>query len=207
MIFLTAFFRLVTLASAIKNPTAASYALAAATPHVSAEILVAVAWLESRYSDAALSRMENNRRVTTAPTATTLANSHGPFFCGPLQTAAGYSRKKCAAMRGLAGWQLGAAEIETWLTFCRGDFRCALSGYGCGVKAARAKRCGRADYAARALILAVAVRKKVSGYGRIPNRKRGTTAILRTHSYMTTMSLAAWIAQPMAFDTTKRGIL
>lgn len=133
--------RIYALTVATHNPTAAAYAVIAETRDVSAATLLAVAWIESRFTDDAISRVEHGRRTTTRPGPTTLRDSQGPRFCGPLQTAAGHSRSACAHMRGLAGWRVGAAEIETWLKFCRGDLVCALSGYGCGVRGARAKSC------------------------------------------------------------------
>ncbi len=109
----------------------------AATPHVQPELLLAIAFVESRYDPTATSRVEGARRKTgsypsTTPPATLAP--HASLYCGPLQTFAG-SWRECLALRDLhAAYAAGAGELETWLRDrrVRGDLSLALAGHGCG---------------------------------------------------------------------------
>jgi hypothetical protein len=167
-------FRCYFLGLTVGNQQAACQAVRVETVALPAEMLLAVAWIESRFTLDSVSKIEQGQRTTGQTSAGQLARSHGPFFCGPLQSAAGLSRSACSAMQSAKGWQVGAAEIQVWLKTCRGDWRCALSGHGCGNAGAKAKRCGRSDYASRALILADKVREKFLAYLAIPKPDRGT---------------------------------
>ncbi|MBX3158100.1 MAG: hypothetical protein KF773_19180 [Deltaproteobacteria bacterium] len=109
----------------------------AATDKVSPTLLLAIAFVESRYDVTATSRVEGGVRLTgryasTVPPAN--LDYHQSLFCGPLQTFAG-SWGECMAMRRLArGYAAGAAEMSQWLrdSRVRGEYAKALAGHGCG---------------------------------------------------------------------------
>lgn len=110
-------------------------ALNAATPEVSAELLLALTWVESRHDPRAVSRVEGGHRKTGIPAWTTPpANVSGPFFCGPTQTEAGMSWDKCKSFQdATVAYQTTVVELNKWLAFCKKDLSCALSGYNGGV--------------------------------------------------------------------------
>lgn len=128
--------------------TAYDHAAAAvdnADEHVSPELLLGVAYIESRFDPTATSRIEGSVRKTGSypSTAPPRGGIHGSLFCGPLQTYAGTWRR-CLAMRDLAvGYRAGAAELNQWLRDRRvgGDIRKALLGHACGNAGLRANRC------------------------------------------------------------------
>ena len=132
-------------------------AQAAATPRVSAELLLAVAFVESRYDETATSRVEGAKRKTGHyPSLAAPPNlaAHASLYCGPLQTYAG-SWTDCLAMRALpAGYHAGVAELETWLRDprVRGSIVLALAGHGCGNFGVTTGRCN--DYPSRVLSIA-----------------------------------------------------
>ena len=109
----------------------------AATTRVSPELLLAVAWVESRYDPTATSRVEGRVRRTGAYPSTRPPPNLAPgtqLYCGPLQTNAG-SWSRCLEMRGLdTAYAAGAAELEQWLHDRRvhGSVELALAGHGCG---------------------------------------------------------------------------
>src|SRR5512138_1983810 len=115
----------------------ASAARAASTQHLRPELLLAIAWVESRYDPTATSRIERGVRVTgryasTNPPAA--LDRRFPLYCGPLQTFA-TTWSGCLAMRDLeTGYTAGVREIEQWLRDIRvrGDIVRALSGHACG---------------------------------------------------------------------------
>jgi hypothetical protein len=126
----------------------AQAATRAATPEVSAELLLAVAFVESRFSPFALSRIEGTDRrigkyVSDKPPARLRRGSS--MYCGPLQTFA-LTWRDCMAARELSvGYENGAHEIGRWLKDRRvkGDMTLALAGYGCGNKGVKTGKCNR----------------------------------------------------------------
>lgn len=112
-------------------------ASAAATDEVTAELLLGIAFIESRFDSTAVSRVEGRTR-RTGPYASTTApaslDRRASLFCGPLQTFAA-SWSACVAMRNLAtAYAAGAAELRQWLRDprVRGSTVRALAGHGCG---------------------------------------------------------------------------
>jgi hypothetical protein len=121
----------------------------AATDQVSAEVLLAMAFIESRFESHTLSRIEGKRRVhgrylpTTPPKR---LNKHGSMYCGPLQTRA-KTWDDCLAQRNdlALAYRAGARELTNWLNdrYVRGDITRALSGYGCGYHGVKTGKCNR----------------------------------------------------------------
>jgi len=115
----------------------AEAAVDASTAHVQPELLLAIAFVESRFDVTATSRVEGRRRRTghyagTTPPAN--LNAKQSMYCGPLQTFAG-SWNECIALRDPhAAYAAGADELEKWLRDrrVRGDITRALAGHGCG---------------------------------------------------------------------------
>lgn len=104
---------------------------------VSAELLLAVADVESRYHPDSVSRVHRGRRITGRWRATTPAGD-GPRYCGPLQAQAGRSWERCVALRDVRrGYQAGADELREWLGWTGGDLAAALRGHGCGWRGVR----------------------------------------------------------------------
>ena len=88
-------------------------ALAVETAQIPAELLIAIAWGESRF----------------VPTTVT------GKACGPMQTIS-TSLAGCLAMQApIVGFGAGVAELTAWLRLSRGDLRLALAGYACGMSA------------------------------------------------------------------------
>ena len=114
---------------------AAAHAIAAASasdPAVPAELLLAIAEVESDLDPTWVSRLEDGVRVTARWRSRSPAGL-GPRFCGPLQTQAKWSWSACVAQRNLVlGYRLGAEEIRSWLAATHGDLAAALRGHGCG---------------------------------------------------------------------------
>ena len=138
--YLSLAIRLHTAVPALPLDQVMAHAMAAedaATPQVTPELLLAVAFVESRFDPTATSRVENGTRRTgaypsTAPPAD--LTRHASLFCGPLQTIA-QSWQQCLTMRSLpVAYHAGVAELETWLRDRRvhGNIRRALAGHGCG---------------------------------------------------------------------------
>jgi hypothetical protein len=110
---------------------------AAATDGVSAELLLGIAFVESRFDATATSRVEGRVR-RTGPYPSTAApaqlDRRASLYCGPMQTYA-ESWARCMAMRDLpTAYAAGAAELAIWLRDrrVRGDITRALAGHGCG---------------------------------------------------------------------------
>jgi hypothetical protein len=112
-------------------------AQAAANEEVSPELLLAIAYIESRYDPTATSRVEDGERVLgryphrRRPPHLTPNSS---IFCGPLQTHA-RTWSQCLHMRQLSvAYTTGARELAAWLADRRvhGNLRRALAGYACG---------------------------------------------------------------------------
>jgi hypothetical protein len=110
---------------------------AAATEQISVELLLGIAYIESRFDPTALSRIEGTaRRTGRYPSTTPPArlNKRGSMFCGPLQTHA-TSWSRCLAMRDLkTGYAAAVEELQQWLRDrrVRGSVPRALAGHGCG---------------------------------------------------------------------------
>src|SRR5512143_963232 len=112
-------------------------AMAASTERVAPEVLLAIAFVESRYDPLAVSRVEGTKRVlghygSDAPPRRLKQGSS--LYCGPLQTFAA-SWDDCLKQRDLFIADASSAkELERWLRDrrVRGDLTRALAGYGCG---------------------------------------------------------------------------
>jgi len=121
---------------------------AAATPQLSPELLLGMAYVESRFDPLAVSRIEGQRRrvghyESNEPPPRWLKGSS--LYCGPLQTFAG-SWSECIAMRDPhVAYAAGADELEHWLRDkrVRGDITRALAGYGCGYHGVKTGKCNR----------------------------------------------------------------
>ncbi len=116
------------------------HAAAAATAEnaqVPAELLLGIAFVESRFDPTAVSRVEGQTRKTGSYRTTAAPaqlDPHASLFCGPLQTYAG-SWSACIHLRELpAAYAAGAAELQQWLhdPRVRGSTVRALAGHGCG---------------------------------------------------------------------------
>jgi hypothetical protein len=159
----------------------AAAAQAAATDNVSAELLLGVAFIESRYDPTAVSRVEGRARRTgrypsTEPPAG--LDPRASLYCGPLQTfAASWSR--CMAMRNLdAAYAAGVAELEQWLRDkrVRGDLTRALAGHGCGNYGVTTGRCN--GYPGRVLSMERRFRQGVDPQPRITARRAGRKHVI-----------------------------
>lgn len=117
--------------SALEHATAAR---AAATSEISAELLMAVAAVESHFHPDALSRVDTPARVRKTgrwPSRKRGAWMRPPYFCGVLQARA-MQWHRCLAFRDLeTGYAQGAAELATWLHRTK-NLAKALAGHGCG---------------------------------------------------------------------------
>jgi hypothetical protein len=115
----------------------AAAAVAAETDQVAAELLLGIAFVESRFDPTAVSRVEGRTRKTGSyPTTQAPAqlDRRASLFCGPLQTYAG-SWSACVGMRELStAYAAGAGELRQWLhdPRVRGSTVRALAGHGCG---------------------------------------------------------------------------
>jgi len=120
----------------------------AATAHVRPELLLAVAFVESRYDPTATSWVSAGDGVRhtghyagTAPPAR--LDPHASLYCGPLQTYAA-SWSACLRLRDLdIAYAAGARELEQWLRDRRvhGNVLLALAGHGCGNLGVATGRC------------------------------------------------------------------
>ena len=133
----------------------AAAATAHASPGVSPELLLAIAYVESRYDATATSRVQSGARRTGAYPSTVPPADLGPqqLYCGPLQTIAS-SWAACLAMRDLgAGYAAGDGELEQWLrdSRVRGNISRALAGHGCGNAGVKTGACN--GYPERVLAL------------------------------------------------------
>jgi hypothetical protein len=115
---------------------------------VTAEILLAMAFVESRFETATLSRVEHKRRIhgryaSTQPPKN--LDKNGSLYCGPLQTRA-RTWDECLDLRKLdVAYRSGARELGNWLRdrYVHGDLTRALAGYGCGYHGVRTGKCNR----------------------------------------------------------------
>jgi hypothetical protein len=110
---------------------------AASTDQLTPELLLGIAYVESRFDPTAVSRIEGHTRKTgsyPSRVAPARLDRHASLFCGPLQAFAA-SWSDCLGLRDLrAGYAAGAAELSCWLRDRRvhGDVTRALAGHGCG---------------------------------------------------------------------------
>ena len=124
----------------------AGAALAASTERVQPELLLAVAFVESRFDPTATSRVVNGHRTTgryPSSSPPSGLDTKATLFCGPLQTIA-TTWNECLAMRDVDhAYAAGAAELEKWLGDRRvhGDVKRALAGHGCGNFGVTTGRC------------------------------------------------------------------
>lgn len=123
-------------------------ASSASTEHVSAELLLAMAYVESRYDETAVSRVEGTKRVVGSYPSTTPPKNlrkGASLYCGPLQTFA-KNWDECMKQRDLkVAYATAAKELEHWLRDrrVRGDMTRALAGYGCGNHGVKTGKCNR----------------------------------------------------------------
>lgn len=124
-------------------------AVAASTDLVSAELLLAMAFLESRFESHVVSRIEGKRRVHGRYTSTTPPkgmSKKGSMYCGPLQTRA-LTWDDCLEQRTnlVLAYSAGARELTNWIRdrYVGGDITRALAGYGCGYHGVRTGKCNR----------------------------------------------------------------
>ncbi len=139
----------------------ATAAKMAESTKVTADLLLAMAFVESRYIPTATSRLEHGVRTTGIPKWSSPPDHvSGPYFCGVTQVMAGLSWKKCLELRNIAiAYRTAVHELEKWLKVCRNDINCALAGYGGGFPAIRA---GTSTYPTRVLSRARAIRRPVT---------------------------------------------
>jgi hypothetical protein len=124
-------------------------AIHASTDLVSAELLLAMAFIESRFESHTVSRIEGKRRVHGRFTSTTppkALDPRGSMYCGPLQTRA-RTWDDCLEQRTnlVLAYSAGARELTNWLRdrHVGGDLTRALAGYGCGYHGVRTGKCNR----------------------------------------------------------------
>lgn len=122
--------RMPTGQSALQHVMAADLA---SSPRIPVEVILGVAWVESRMDPTATSRVESGRRATGSWPWTHPAGD-GPRFCGVMQAMAGREWSRCLAMRDIeSGYRAGADEIASWLKISHGNLGAALRGHGCGI--------------------------------------------------------------------------
>ncbi len=116
---------------AIEHATAA---MMAERKGVSAELLLGLAYVESKFNPMTVSRVSHGKRKTGTPTWTTPPRHvKGPYFCGVTQAIAKRSWKRCVELQDIfVAYDQTASEIAWWLRQCKGKMNCALLGYGGG---------------------------------------------------------------------------
>ena len=117
-------------------------ASSAATSALPVELLLAVAWVESRYDRDAVSVLIDGARSTGVRRSTKRpAGKLSSMHCGVTQATA-RSWAHCVALRDLgASYRATAASLTRWLAAAGGDLSRGLAGYGCGWKGARTGKC------------------------------------------------------------------
>jgi hypothetical protein len=141
--------RLVVLSPSMTTEAALAHAraaTAAASARISPELLLGVAFIESRFDPTATSRVERGVRHTGSyprRVPPVELDPHTSLYCGPLQTYAG-SWRECLAQRELdVAYAAGARELSQWLRDprVRGNLALALAGHGCGNAGVATGRC------------------------------------------------------------------
>lgn len=124
-------------------------ASAASTDEVSVQLLLGVAFVESRFDSRWVSRVERKKRVYGLHLANTpprRLDKHTAMYCGPLQTRA-LTWEQCLQQRDdlFVAYRAAVGELTSWLhdRRVRGDITRALAGYGCGNKGVRTGKCNR----------------------------------------------------------------
>lgn len=132
-------------ATAFQHAVAANEARSDA---IEPELLLAMAYIESRYDPTSLSRVEGNKRRTgpwRSKVPPKAMDRRSSLFCGPLQTHA-RTWKQCLEQRQLAvAYPKAVSELEDWLRDrrVRGRITKALAGYGCGNHGVNTGKCNR----------------------------------------------------------------
>ena len=136
---------------------------------VSAELLLGMAYVESRYTPTSISRVEGGRRKTGVPKWDRPGRGvRGPYFCGVTQAIAGKSYARCVELQNIhEAYRTTVKELHSWLRFCtvkraaawpeggHKRLRCALAGYGGGIAATER---ASSTYPARVLARAARLR-------------------------------------------------
>lgn len=113
-------------------------AVDASTSDIPAELLLGMAWVESRYYPTAVSRIEHGIRRTGIPAWRTPPKGTRSFFCGVTQATAENSWQKCKELQNPStSYHTTVIELKRWLAtdVCHGNLRCALTGYSGGFPA------------------------------------------------------------------------
>lgn len=124
-----------------KSYEQAAAAIEAATPEIPAEILLGLAWVESRYSPDAVSRVESEKRMTGIPMWKSPPKGTRSLFCGVTQVSAGNSWEQCRKFHNVhEAYKTAVLELLQWLSprICNHNLRCALTGYNGGFPAIKA---------------------------------------------------------------------
>lgn len=143
--------RALILHAALHVPYDHAYAaVQAETPKISAELLLAQSWKESRWTIDAVSRVEvhegHRERVggTWKWGKKFPSYFRGPYFCGASQVER-YTEKSCRAI-GIdlkSNYAEAVSHLYDWLAYCKKAKKpgldCAFAGYGGGVKATKRK--------------------------------------------------------------------
>lgn len=143
-----------------------SAAMAAETPEVPAELLLSMAYSESRYDPRATSRVSRGKRKGGIPKWKTPPEwVSGPYFCGVTQVAAKHSWKRCLELRDIPlAYKTAVHEVTEWQRACRKNkelMKCTLWGYGGGYPAIKKKT---STYPSRVLSRARRISDKVKQY-------------------------------------------
>jgi len=127
----------------------AQAAVRAASDRVKPELLLAIAYTESKFDAFALSRVEGSKRRVgrwESQEPPKRLRKGASMFCGPLQTRA-LTWEDCLAQRDLlTAYKAGVKEIEEWLDnkYVHGNISRALAGFGCGTQGAKSGHCSNA---------------------------------------------------------------
>jgi hypothetical protein len=154
----------------------ASAAISASTDRVGPELLLGVAFIESRFDPTATSRVVNGHRKTgryPSQTPPSGLDAKATLFCGPLQTIA-TTWSECLAFRDIdRAYAAGAAELEKWLADrrVRGNVTRALAGHGCGNYGVTTGRCNA--YPSRVLWFAERFRSEPARVSTTQARRAG----------------------------------
>jgi hypothetical protein len=135
----------------------------AESSEIKAELLLGLAWVESRYTPEATSRVKGAIRSTGVPQwKYPPSDVHGPYFCGVTQVQAGTSWGKCLQLRSpVVAYVTAVNELTVWLRACRrvkaDDYtQCMLLGHGGGWPLIQQ---GTSTYPARVLARTYVIKK------------------------------------------------
>jgi len=153
---------------AAKHADAALYA--SQQTGVSPEILLGIAYVESRYFSEVVSRMECvaeecHRAGGFWRSESRSSRFRGPYFCGALQVGGHVSWQRCRELISdlQENYLVAARHLQAWLDqpICHGNLRCALLGNAGGFPMIKANR---STYPQRCTRVARAIRRR---YNRI----------------------------------------